>query len=176
MTSKPTYEEFEQRIAELEGESSKLKRAEAMLQARVKELNCLHGMSALLELPGISFDEILKKTVMLLPPSWQFPEITEPCIVLEGQTFQTANFRETSWMQAREIIVHGKPVGQVEVCNLERAKLAFHNNRDQVKYSIHDARTPAMLRFFRFLDAARARVRPWIDNPLWGCRFSFNLL
>ena len=55
------------------------------------------------------------------------------------------------------------------------AKLAFHNNRDQVKYSIHDARTPAMLRFLRFLDAARAKVRPWIDNPLWGCRFSVNL-
>jgi hypothetical protein len=55
------------------------------------------------------------------------------------------------------------------------AKLAFHNNRDQVKYSIHDARTPAMLKFLRFLDAARAKVCPWIDNPLWRCRFSVNL-
>ena len=32
----------------------------------------------------------------------------------------------------------------------------------------------AMLRFLRFLDAARAKVRPWIDNPLWRCRFSVN--
>jgi hypothetical protein len=54
------------------------------------------------------------------------------------------------------------------------AKLAFHNNRDQVKFSIYDTRTPSMLRFLRFLDAARAKVRPWIDNPLWRCRFSLD--
>ena len=54
------------------------------------------------------------------------------------------------------------------------AKLAFHNNRDQVKYSIYDTRTPSVLRFLRFLDAACAKVRPWIDNPLWRCRFSLN--
>jgi PAS domain S-box-containing protein len=95
------------------------KRAEEALKERLKELNCLFGMSALLELPGISLDEILKRTVLLLPPAWQFPEITEACIVVEGQTFQTARFRETSWMLTREIMVHGKPAGQVEVCYLE---------------------------------------------------------
>ena len=53
-------------------------------------------------------------------------------------------------------------------------KLAFHNNRDQVKFSVYDTRTPAMLRFLGYLDAARAKMRPWIDKPLWKCRFSFN--
>ena len=54
------------------------------------------------------------------------------------------------------------------------AKLAFHNNRDQVKFSVYDTRTPSMLRFLRFLDAARAKVRPWMHNPPWRCRFSLN--
>ena len=54
------------------------------------------------------------------------------------------------------------------------AKLAFHNNRDQVKFSLYDTRTPSMLRFLKFLDAAAAKVRPWIDNPLWQCRFAFD--
>ncbi|MEI6841785.1 MAG: ATP-binding protein, partial [Methanomicrobiales archaeon] len=71
------------------------------------------------ELPGISLDEILGKTVLLLPLAWQFPEITEASIVLEGRAFQTVNFRETSWMQACEIIVNGIPSGQVVVCYLE---------------------------------------------------------
>ena len=54
------------------------------------------------------------------------------------------------------------------------AKLAFHNNRDQVKFSIYDTRTPSMQRFLRFLDNARARVRPWVQGTLWPCRFSLN--
>ncbi len=95
------------------------KRAEAALQERIKELTCLYGISALLELPGISLDEILKRTVLLIPPAWQFPEITEACIVVAGQSFQTARFRETPWMQGGVIIANGKPVGQVEVCYLE---------------------------------------------------------
>jgi len=95
------------------------KKAEDALKERFKELNCLYGISALLESPGISLDEILKRTVMLIPPAWHFPEITAACIVLEGQIFQTARFRETPWMLTREIIVNGNPVGQLEVCYLE---------------------------------------------------------
>ena len=95
------------------------KQAEDKLKKRVKELNCFYSMAALLELPGISLDKILKRTVMLIPPAWQFPEITAARIVLDEQSFQTKNFRETPWMHAHEIILHGKPVGQVEVCYLE---------------------------------------------------------
>ena len=54
------------------------------------------------------------------------------------------------------------------------AKLAFHNNRDQVKFSIYDTRAPAMVLFFKYLDAARAKARPSIGNPLWQCRFSID--
>jgi PAS domain S-box-containing protein len=101
-----------------------IRRVEEALKERLKELNCLYGISALLELPGISLDEILERTVLLIPPAWQFPEITEACIILEGQSFRTACFRETSWMQAREIIVNGNPAGRVVVCYLEERQLS----------------------------------------------------
>jgi hypothetical protein len=55
------------------------------------------------------------------------------------------------------------------------AKLAFHNNREQVNFSVHDSRTPSMQGFLRFLDKARAQARPWIQSSLWPCRFSVNL-
>ncbi|MEI8174113.1 MAG: PAS domain S-box protein, partial [Deltaproteobacteria bacterium] len=100
-------------------EITKRKRAEQALQERLKELNCLYSISALMELPDISIDEILNKTLMMLSLSMQFPEITEVRIVLEGKTYQSAHFRETSRMLAREIKVCGKPVGQLEVCYLE---------------------------------------------------------
>jgi hypothetical protein len=46
------------------------------LGERVKELNCLYGISALVEKPGVSLAEILQRTVELIPPGWQYPEIT----------------------------------------------------------------------------------------------------
>lgn len=55
------------------------------------------------------------------------------------------------------------------------AKLAFHNNQAQVKFSVYDSRTPSMKGFLRFLDNARAKARPWIEHSLWPCRFSVNL-
>ena len=54
------------------------------------------------------------------------------------------------------------------------AKVPFHDNKTTVKYSIHDARTPGMLYFLKFLDKARTKVRPWIEGSHWPCRFALN--
>jgi hypothetical protein len=54
------------------------------------------------------------------------------------------------------------------------AKLAFHSNRDQVNFSIHDTRVPAMQRFLHFIDRARARPKVWNHRPPWPLRFSFT--
>ena len=89
------------------------------LGERVKELNCLFGISQLVEKAGISLMEIFQRTIGLIPPSGQYPEITCARIILEGQEFKTENFRETIWKQASDIIVHGKPIGSIEVCLLE---------------------------------------------------------
>jgi hypothetical protein len=56
------------------------------------------------------------------------------------------------------------------------AKVVSHSNREQVKFSIHDARVPIMKRFLRSLDMARSKVRPWRQQTLWPCKFSLNLL
>jgi hypothetical protein len=51
------------------------------------------------------------------------------------------------------------------------AKVVKESNVDKVKYSIHDARTPAMLRFLKFLDKARSKIRPWEEDSSWPQRF-----
>jgi hypothetical protein len=51
------------------------------------------------------------------------------------------------------------------------AKLVFHDNRHQVKYSIHDTRTLSMIRFLKFLDKARHRPRPWAGGGTWPVGF-----
>jgi PAS domain S-box-containing protein len=90
------------------------------LGERVKELNCLYGISHLVERPGISLEEILQGTVDLIPPSWQYPEVTGARAILDGKEFRTENFGvDATWQQAAKIIVHGQPCGSVEVCYLE---------------------------------------------------------
>ena len=53
------------------------------------------------------------------------------------------------------------------------AKVVRHST-DQVRYSIHDTRTPGLMHFLKFLDNARSKVRPWVEGNLWPCRFSLN--
>jgi hypothetical protein len=76
-------------------------------------------------------------------------------------------------------LFEGIEVNTIRIARLKllliAAKLAFHDNREKVKFSIYDTRTPSMQRFLKFLDKARGKVRPWIQGTLWTCRFSVNL-
>jgi hypothetical protein len=54
------------------------------------------------------------------------------------------------------------------------AKVVKDQNRDKVKYSIHDARTPVMIRFLEFLDKARLKPKPWVSGGLWPQRFALE--
>jgi len=47
------------------------------------------------------------------------------------------------------------------------AKVVKDSNRDKVRYSIHDARTPALIGFLKFLDTSRGQPRPWENNNTW---------
>lgn len=98
----------------------KLRQRTHELGERVKELNCLYGISKVVENGVLSLDDMLQRIVDLIPPSWQYPEITRARISVETQTFQTENFRETIWKQSCEIRVHGRPAGMLEICYLKQ--------------------------------------------------------
>ncbi len=89
------------------------------LKERVKELNCLWEISNLVEKPDISLEVIIKGIVNLLPSAWQYPQITCARIILEAKEYKTKNFKETTWKQSSDIMVHQKPVGTVVVYYLE---------------------------------------------------------
>jgi signal transduction histidine kinase len=96
-----------------------LRRLTHDLIERVKELGCLYGISRLVENEENSLDDIFRGVVELIPPSWQYPEVTCARITLKHKIFKTANFKETEWKQAETILVNGKPAGTVEVYYLE---------------------------------------------------------
>ena len=90
------------------------------LGKRVKELNCLYGISKLLEYPGVSLEEIYQGTTDLIPSSWQYPDITCARITLEDEEFITDKFKKTRWKQSSYIKVFGKRAGKIEVFHLEK--------------------------------------------------------
>lgn len=95
------------------------------LVERIKELNCLYGISRLVEKEHISLDDILQGVVDLIPPAWQYPEVTCACIRLEDKTFLTATFKETDWRQVEAIMVSGNQVGTLEVYYMEEKPFSY---------------------------------------------------
>jgi PAS domain S-box-containing protein len=101
------------------------------LDERVRELNCLYGISRLVDTPGISLPEILQGVVELIPTAWKYPGGICARIALGDQVFVAGESRaEDSWpggpggtdgRLARDIVVHGQPAGTVEVYCVERS-------------------------------------------------------
>ena len=89
------------------------------LGERVKELNCLYGLARLVEKPNISLEEILEGLVEIMPPTWQYPDITCSRVLLGETEYETDNFRGTEWIQIADIMVFGNKEGSLEVCYLE---------------------------------------------------------
>ena len=111
---------------ELDTEIKERKKVEKELQKsmnevseRIKELNCLFEISRLVERRRLTLNEILQGIVELIPPAWQYPEITCAKIVMEDQEFSTANFKETKWALTQNIVVHTKTDGALAVYYLE---------------------------------------------------------
>ena len=118
--------DMRERVAELDTSQVDHKRAEKVLRKRthelkerVKELNCLFAISNLVGKPGISLEEIFQRIVDLIPSAMRYPEIICARIIHEGQEFRTSNFKDTPCRQASDIVIHGEPIGALEVCYLE---------------------------------------------------------
>jgi signal transduction histidine kinase len=94
--------------------------AKAALTERVKELTCLYGIAQVAGQPGLLLEEIIQHIVELLPPAWQYPEITFARIILDEISYTTQGFRECSQKQTAEIIAGGVPRGVVELVYVEK--------------------------------------------------------
>jgi PAS domain S-box-containing protein len=86
------------------------------LGERVKELNCIYGVSRIFEKSDILPEEALPETVKLFSPAMQYPSITCARIVVENKEFSTKNFKETPWKLQAEIKANGKKTGFVGDC------------------------------------------------------------
>ncbi len=83
------------------------RRAEYDLNERMKELECLYSTAMITEKPGVTLDEVYQEVANVIPPGWQYPDITCDRVTIDGKEFKTPNYRETIWKQGSDIIVDG---------------------------------------------------------------------
>lgn len=88
---------------------------EAALRERVKELTCLYDISKIVQTPLISLEEILEQIVGILPPAWQYPDITYGRIILDRRTHGRAHLDPAWQKQSADIVVRDMKRGVVEV-------------------------------------------------------------
>jgi signal transduction histidine kinase len=90
-------------------------RVQSALRERVKELACLYDITKLVELPDKTLGEILQGIAELLPPAWQYPELTIGKVVLDGHSYATSDPSEVFHTMRSPIVVEGRRRGVVEV-------------------------------------------------------------
>ncbi len=95
-------------------------RTENALLERIKELDCLYGITRLAQNAEQPLDELLTGIAGLIPASWQHPDIACASISLGGTRHSSPNFRTTPWCQSSPIVNRGETCGEVEVCYLEK--------------------------------------------------------
>jgi DNA-binding CsgD family transcriptional regulator len=98
---------------------TKTERVEYALRERIKELNCLYGISQLAERYLYSLDDLLKELVNFLPYSWQYPDITCARILFKGRTYTSRRFQITNWRQSALIYMYHEAVGECAIFYLE---------------------------------------------------------
>ncbi len=90
------------------------------LNERIKELDCLFGVSSVLADRELSSEKTFQGVVDALPSGWQYPEKTCARVEILSDEYITDYFRKTKWKLASDITSNGSKVGVVEVYYLEK--------------------------------------------------------
>lgn len=107
-------------VAQIIGIAVVNQRAQAALRERIKELICLYNIARIVDKQELSIGEVLQGIVELLPPAWQYPDVTTGRIILDGHTYSTSGFLLDRQKQSSDIFVKGKRRGVVEVAYMEK--------------------------------------------------------
>ncbi|MCW5204230.1 PAS domain S-box protein, partial [Desulfobulbus sp. US4] len=83
---------------------------------RIKNLNCLYGLSRLAEYSDSALTDILKEMVELIAASWQYASHAGVRIIIDDYEIASDNFEETQWIQETPVVINEETRGRVQVC------------------------------------------------------------
>ncbi|MRT91883.1 hypothetical protein [Ancylomarina sp. 16SWW S1-10-2] len=93
---------------------------QALLQERVKELALMYKMSNITKQKSISFENIIQDIIKLIPPAWQYPELTRARVSVNGVNYSDGPINECEHKLVSDIIVNNKKCGFIEVIYTEK--------------------------------------------------------
>jgi len=80
------------------------------LRERAKELDCLYRVEELLLDPDAEVSDACRGILKFIPLAWQFPQICRIRISLNGEIFESLEFKESPWVISVEIVASGVTV------------------------------------------------------------------
>ncbi len=94
------------------------------LRERAKELNCLYAVEELLANPQNELDDVIRGLLAAIPTGWQYPDVCQTMIVLDGEEYFSTGFVETPWSQSADIVTPDRIVGRIAVYYTEQMPTA----------------------------------------------------
>jgi PAS domain S-box-containing protein len=102
------------------------------LNQKIKQLNCLYDISDISGVPGITFEEIIEKSLEIIPVGLKYSHDIGVQIMFDNRIFTSGNYKETPWSYIVPIKVQKKKLGHIKVVYLEKKpqinKDPFHFN------------------------------------------------
>ena len=88
------------------------------LQQRLKHLNCLYGLSKIVNREEIPLDQVFQRTVCLIREAHKYPDTVCVRISFDGIRYATDNFTRSESSRKAQIKAHGEIAGMIEVYNI----------------------------------------------------------
>ena len=127
------------------------------LGERVKELTALHATGRLLNEPADP-RELLIQIVALLPPAWQYPEVTAARIVFADIDVRTPGFEVTPWLQRAEFETSRGHHGAIEIVYKEERPAAAEGVFLAEERSLIESLAAMLRAYFERLRAEEDRI------------------
>ena len=91
------------------------------LQQRLKHLNCLYGLSKIVNRQEIPLEQIFHETVYLIRDAFRYPNAMCVRITFDGIRYETDNFKKSESSRQTRIKAQSEDVGAIEVYHLAGA-------------------------------------------------------
>ncbi len=173
-TNKKLQEEIEQRSL-----------AHTKLRQHIKQLQCLYGLSKLIEKQKIPLEKIFQETPSLIRNAYHSPDMISVRITFEGIQYKTDKFEKSRFSQYAPINVRGEEAGGIEVYWLgeetENGHAPFHQEERSLLNAVavrlgrtaERKKAAETLRLFRNL-IDRSNDSIFVIEPEWGCLLDVN--
>ena len=102
------------------------------LNQKIKQLNCMYDISDISGVPGITFEEIIDKSLEIIPVGLKYTHDIGVQIMFDNKVYASDNYKETPWSYTVPVKVQKKKLGHIKVAYLEEKprinKDPFHFN------------------------------------------------